>query len=79
MFKGLSSATFKKSLDQYFKKYSEQQSERDELNSILRLDSTCSLFVKNIVFTDSFQSGTIHLQTATSMLGKKVFANWFGL
>ena len=77
MFKGISSATFKKGSHRYF--HSEQQSERDEIDSTLRLDSTCPLFVERFAFLDSIQSGTNHLKTAISSLRKKFLAKRFGL
>ena len=51
-----------------FKNHSKQPSEKDELDPTSRLDSTCLLFVQNFAFTDSFQSETNKLKTATSML-----------
>ena len=68
MFKSLSSVTFK------------NHSEEDELNPTSRLDNTClTFFFQNLALTDSFQSETNHLKTATSMEIKKLFANRFGL
>ena len=49
MFKGLSSATFKKALIGT-KNHSEQQLEGDELDSAYRLDCTCQIFVQNFAF-----------------------------
>ena len=70
MFKRLSSVMFKK--------HSEQPTEEDQLDPTSRLDST-SLILFKISFhfclelgLSNFESGTNKLQTATSMLRKKI-------